>query len=434
MKKIAIIGVGYVGLTTALIFANAGYKVICIDKDKNKINSLKNKKMPFYEKKCDDLLVKSYDNLVFKDSYEDIKYIDLIFVCVGTPLQTSDNTLDTSTIVEVCKAIKGNTKLNKDITICIRSTILPGTCKKVEDIISNSHIHIAHNPEFLSQGSAINDSINATRVVIGSNNVSPTKKLCSIYNTLLKKNKKNIPLLVMKREEAEMVKFMANSYLAMRISFVNEMSNLCEELNINVSEVINGVKYDNRIGGHYLKCGIGYGGSCLPKDTKAIAKFSDKVNSPLNLIKATIEVNEFQLKKCFDRIKKDFSNLLNVNVAILGVTFKAGTDDIRNACSLYTTDRLLENKSFINVYDPKGLSAFKNIYENNVNYYNSISECIDKCNIIIIATEWDEIINYNFNEINLSKKVHIYDFKSCLNRKEIINSNIKYWTVGGSHE
>lgn len=434
MKKIGVVGLGYVGITTALVFADVGYQVVCIDKDKNKIKLLKDKKMPFYEDKCEDLLVKNYSNLTFTDNYYDTEKIDMFFICVGTPLIEKENVLDLKSIIEVIGLIQKNKKSNNDITICIRSTILPGTCEKIEKIINEPSIHIIHNPEFLSQGSAINDSINATRIVIGSSNDDATKNIYDMYIKFLKTNKKNIPILVMTRKEAEMVKFVANSYLAMRISFVNEISNLCEKINIDISSVVDGVKYDNRIGGYYFKCGIGYGGSCLPKDTKAITNFSIENDSFLSIVNATIEVNELQLKKCFNRIKQDFANLSKVNVAILGTTFKAKTDDIRNSCSLYLTEQLLKNKAIINVYDPKGLKAFKKIYGNSINYCENVKKCIEKCNIIIIATEWDEFKNYNYNALNSATKIYIYDFKSCLNRKDIINPNIKYWVVGGSNE
>lgn len=431
MKKIAVIGLGYVGLITTLIFADAGYEVVCIDKDKNKINLLKNKEMPFYEKQCNELLIQNYDKLKFIDSFESIDDINLFFVCVGTPLIESKKVLDLSGIEKVIEEINKNIKLNDKITICIRSTILPGTCEKLENSLNNSLIHIIHNPEFLSQGSAINDSVNATRIVIGSEDNTSSERLCEIYTNFLKNNNKNIPILIMKRKESEMVKFMANSYLAMRISFINEISNLCEKLNIDVSTVIDGVKYDNRIGGHYFKRGIGYGGSCLPKDTKAIVNFSVEKGSPLTLIETAVNINEKQLKKCFDKIKYDFPDLSEIKIALLGTTFKPETDDIRNSCSLYLTNKLLSNNAIINVYDPKGLKNYEELYGNKVNYYNNIKNCVEKCNIIILATEWDEFKNYNFNEIALNREIYIYDFKSCLNINNITNTNIKYRSIGG---
>lgn len=431
MKKIAVIGLGYVGLTTTLILADSGYEVVCIDKDKNKIKLLKNMKMPFYEEKCNELLIKNHNKLKFMSNFESLEDINLFFVCVGTPLIESKNVLDLSGIEKVLEEINKNVKQNEEITMCIKSTILPGTCENLEKYLNNPLINIVHNPEFLSQGSAINDSINATRIVIGSDNDISSKLLYEIYTKVLRKNKKNIPILIMKRKEAEMVKFMANSYLAMRISFINEMSNLCEKLNINISSVIDGVKYDNRIGGHYFQCGIGYGGSCLPKDTRAIVNFSEKNESPLTLIEETIRVNEEQLKKCFNKIKNDFSDLSKVRIALLGTTFKSETDDIRNSCSLYLTNELLKNNVVINVYDPKGLKNYKDLFGNKVNYYNNIKNCIEKCNIIIIATEWNEFKKYNFNESALNENIYIYDFKSCLNINNITNKNIEYWSVGG---
>lgn len=426
MNKIAVIGLGYVGLTTALIFANMNIEIVCIDKNENKIKLLKNKKMPFYEKGCDKLLKNNFSKLYFTSDYNMISDIEIFFICVGTPLN-SKNYLDISEIINAVQTIKKHVKHDKLTTICIRSTILPGTC----DIISKkTNFSIIHNPEFLSQGTAIDDFINAKRIVIGSDSEKSTKRILDLYKRFKKYYNVKIPIIAMNTKDAEMVKFVANSYLAMRISFINEISNLCNSIGVNIENVINGVKYDERIGEKYFKNGIGYGGSCLPKDTNAILKFSESKNSTLKLVKSTIEINNLQLKKCFNVIKQDFSKLKNKKVAILGVTFKANTDDIRNSCSIFLTNELLKNNAKINVYDPKGINSYKKIYGNKVLYYDDITSCISECDIIIIATEWDNIKKYNFN--NLKQKVFIYDFKSCIAINNRFKSNIKYWSLGGN--
>lgn len=428
MKKIAVIGLGYVGLTTALVFANTGVEVVCIDKNEDKVKLLKKKKMPFYEKECDKLLEKNFNKLCFTSDYNVISDVEIFFVCVGTPLNCK-NYLDVSEIMNAVQTIKKHVKHNKSITICIRSTVLPGTC----DLINKtSNFSVVHNPEFLSQGTAIDDFINAKRIVIGSDDKMAIKKIQNLYNRFIKYYNVEIPVVTMKAKDAEMVKFVANSYLAMRISFINEMSNLCGNIGVNISNVIDGVKYDERIGEKYFKNGIGYGGSCLPKDTNAILKFSKSKNSMLKLVKSTIEINDLQLKKCFKIIKRDFPRLKNIKVAILGVTFKANTDDIRNSCSLYLTNELLKHNAKINVYDPKGINSYKKIYGNKVSYYDEIDKCISECDIIIIATEWDTIKNYDFNKIKTNKTVYVYDFKSCIDTKNKFNCNIKYWSLGGN--
>ncbi|MDD5865304.1 MAG: UDP-glucose/GDP-mannose dehydrogenase family protein [bacterium] len=429
--NITIIGLGYVGLTTSLVFANANFNVTCIDKDEEKIKQLKRKKMPFYEKDCQELLINSYNKLTFTTNYKKISKSDVIFICVGTPLN-SKNDLDISSIIDVIKNIDKNILNNKIITICIRSTILPGTCNKLRKYLKHCNVNILHNPEFLSQGTAINDFINAKRIVIGSDNNESLQVIINLYNKILNFYNVRIPIVIMNTKEAEMVKFMANSYLAIRLSFINEMSNLCKKLDINVENVVEGVKYDERIGGKYFKSGIGYGGSCLPKDTRAILNYSNKKKSSLKLVKSAIEINDLQLKKCFEEIKKVFPNLSDKIVAILGLTFKANTDDIRNSCSLYLTDRLINEKANINVYDPKGIDSFKKIYGNKIKYYNNIDECILNCDVIIIATEWENIKSYDFDSINTTKKVFIYDFKNCINLKNKNYSNITYWSLGGN--
>lgn len=428
MDKIAVIGLGYVGLTTALVFANTGIEVIGIDKNENRVKLLKNKKMPFFEKECDKLLEKNFSKLCFTSNYNMISDVKVFFVCVGTPLN-SKNYLDISEITNVVQTIKEYVKHNKSITICIRSTILPGTCNLISEI---SNFSIVHNPEFLSQGTAIDDFVNAKRIVIGSDDKKALKKIQDLYNKFIKRYNVDTPIVTMGVKDAEMVKFVANSYLAMRISFINEMSNLCKKIGVNISNVIDGVKYDERIGEKYFKNGIGYGGSCLPKDTNAILRFSKSKKSTLKLVKSTIEINNLQLKKCFKVIKHDFPRLKNIKVAILGVTFKANTDDIRNSCSLYLTNKLLRHNAKINVYDPKGLNSYRKIYGNKVTYYDEIDKCISECDIIIIATEWDTIKKYNFNNIKVSQKTFIYDFKSCIDEKNKFNSNIKYWSLGGN--
>lgn len=430
MKRIAIVGLGYVGLTTSIVFANANLSVICIDKDEEKINLLRAKKMPFYESKCDELLIKNYNKLCFTSNYNEIFDIDTFFICVGTPL-SSNNSLNIDSILEVVKNIERNVRNDKIVTICIRSTILPGTCNKIKKQVKKSNICIVHNPEFLSQGSAINDFVNAKRIVIGSDDIIASKKIINLYKIIKKAYKVKTPILMMGTREAEMVKFVANSYLAMRISFINEISNLCKKMDIDITKVVEGVKYDDRIGEKYFKSGIGYGGSCLPKDTNAILKFSQKNGSTLKLVKSTIEINKLQLKKCFNIIKKDFPNLKDKKISLLGVSFKSNTDDIRNSCSLYLTDELLKEKAKINVYDPKGIDSFKKMYGNQINSYYDINKCIAECEIIIIATEWDIIKNYDFNSISKNKKIFIYDFKSCIDMNNKFNSNIKYWSLEG---
>lgn len=428
MKKVAVIGLGYVGLTTALLFANTGMDVLCVDEDEDKVKLLKNKKMPFYEKGCDKLLKKNFNKLYFTSNYNTISNVEIFFICVGTPLNCK-NYLDVSKIMNAVQTIKMHVQHNKLITICIRSTVLPGTC----DLINKtSNFSVVHNPEFLSQGTAIDNFINAKRIVIGSNDKKALKKIQNLYNRFIKYYNVEIPIVTMNTKDAEMVKFVANSYLAMRISFINEMGNLCKTIGVNISNVIEGVKYDERIGEKYFKSGIGYGGSCLPKDTYAILKFSKSKNSMLKLVKSTIEINNLQLKKCLKVIKCDFPKLKNIKVAILGVTFKANTDDIRNSCSLYLTNELLKHNAKINVYDPKGINSYKKIYGNKVSYYDEIDKCISECDIIIIATEWDTIKNYDFNKIKTNKTVFIYDFKSCIDAKNKFNCNIKYWSLGGN--
>lgn len=430
MKKIAVIGMGYVGLISALVFADANENVICIDKNVEKIKMLKNQKMPFYEKGCFKLLKKNFDRLTFTSNFDMISNVELFFICVGTPLN-SKSYLDSSEILQVVQKIKTHTERNKPVIICIRSTVLPGTCDEIAKNTNSPKIFIAHNPEFLSQGTAVKDFIQAKRIVIGSNDDYTRKKLGEIYSKVQKHYNTKTPIINMNTKESEMVKFVANSYLAMRLSFINEINNLCKIIGTDISKIIEEIKYDERIGKKYLKPGIGYGGSCLPKDTKALLKFSKDNNCKLKLVQSTIEINNSQLEKSLNIIKTDFPKLKNKNIALLGVTFKPNTDDIRNSCSLYLTDELIKHKAKINVYDPHGIQSYKKIYGNKVTYHETISKCILGCNIIIIATDWTEIKKFDYNNISTKDKVFIYDFKTCISSKHNFNSNIKYVSLGG---
>lgn len=418
--NVAVIGMGYVGLVTSLILADMDINVVCIDDKKNKIDMLKKCKLSLYEPQCEELLKNNLKKLKFQNNYKGIDNIELFLICVGTP-SSENNELDISSIKEVCQLIKDNT-INK-VAICIRSTIMPGTCQKIKELLKDDRISLSTNPEFLSQGTAINDFINTNRIVLGVEDEFSEKLLDKLYDKFKVKYKNNAPILKMKITSSEILKIVANSYLAMRISFINDISNLCNKMNIDIDEVIKGIKYDNRIGDKYLEYGIGYGGSCLTKDTLALYSISKSNSNSLELIKSTIDINNKQILKYFNYILNDVKQLKNKNISILGLTFKENTDDIRYSCSIELTKLLLNQHANISVYDPKGISNYKQIFVKNVKYNSTIESCIKKANIIVILTNWEIIRKFDF-EKERKKGIKIYDFRNSIKQENI--GGIKY--------
>lgn len=432
--KIAVIGLGYVGLSTSLVLAKVGYDVVAIDLDNKKIDNLRKMKLPFYEPNLKEDLEKVKSKIIYTTKYEKLSDIKLIFICVGTPINKK-RTLDTSNIFNVCESIKSIS--NNEVIICIRSTVAPNTCKKIEQKLNCPRLKISVNPEFLAQGSAIKDYENSNRIVIGVNDSVSKYELVNLYKNFKITFNNNCPILVMPREDAEMIKFVANSFLATRISFINEIANLCDKMSLNVDNVIDGIKYDKRIGDHYLKYGIGYGGSCLPKDTIAFLNLSKRKKSSLRIIKSTIKTNNLQPKLFLNKLLHEQKSIKSKKIAILGVTYKANTDDVRESPAIYIIKKLLKRKVILNVYDPKGLDNIKKIFKENnstINYFKNITECINQCDIIIIMTEWSDIINFNFEKELQNNNVVIYDFKVCLKNQIKDNSKIDYKVIGGKNE
>lgn len=428
--KIAIVGLGYVGLSTSLVMSKVGYNIIAFDIDEIKINKLKKLELPFYEPNLLKGLKENKSKITFTNNTDNFNEIKIFFLCIGTPLNKNGD-LDISNLIKACNNIKNNT--TKDVTICIRSTVSPYTCKKIEKILNLKRIKITVNPEFLSQGSAISDFENTNRIVIGSNDPFSENLLVQLYEKFKIRFNNDCPILVMPREDAEMVKFVANSYLATRISFINDVANLCDKMNLNIDNIIDGIKHDKRIGEKYLKYGIGYGGSCLPKDTSAFINLAKNYNYNLKIIKSTVKINDSQQKLFLKKLLKEHRKIKRKKIAILGVTYKANTDDIRDSSAIYIVKELLKRGVLLNIYDPKGIEKFKEIFsenEKNINYYYNISDCISNCDIVIIMTDWAEIINYNFSELVKDRKIEIYDFKVCLKEKLKSNKNINYKVIG----
>ena len=426
-----MIGTGYVGLVSGVCFSDLGNDVICVDKDNNKINNLKNGKIPIYEPGLEELVKKNTKNnrLNFSTNLkESVRKSDIIFICVGTPTKKNSNSADLSQVYSVGKEISKS--INKFKLIITKSTVPVTTGDELEKIISkkvNKRLFsVVSNPEFLREGEAIRDFIYPDRVVVGSNEERSKKILRNLYSPLISKGAKYVST---NRRAAELIKYASNAFLATKITFINEIANLCEKTGIDVEDISIGIGLDNRIGSRFLRAGPAYGGSCFPKDTKAIVSTADKFKSNLSVIKSVIKSNQNRSDLLLKRLHSIIKKFNNKNVSFLGVTFKANTDDMRDSSSLKIIPYLSKKGAKIKYYDPTGSKKeFNNL--KNVEYANSIQNCISGSDIIIIHTEWNDFKSINFRKLSKNKKLIIYDMRNLFSPTKIKKLGIKYFGIG----
>ncbi|MDC0971638.1 UDP-glucose/GDP-mannose dehydrogenase family protein [Candidatus Pelagibacter sp.] len=430
--KLCMIGTGYVGLVSGVCFSDLGNDVICVDKDFNKIENLKNGIIPIYEPGLDELVIKNYKNNRLKfstDLKDSISKSDIVFICVGTPTKKNGNNADLSQVYNVAKEISKTIKKFK--IIITKSTVPVTTGDEIEKIISKKIskklFSVVSNPEFLREGDAIRDFTYPDRVVIGTNNKKSNKILKNLYSPLISKGAKYVNT---SRRAAELIKYASNAFLATKITFINELANLCEKINVNIEDISIGMGLDNRIGSRFLRAGPAYGGSCFPKDTKAITATADKFKTNLTVIKSVIKSNEnrssLMLKKVFEILK---NKIKNKNICFLGVTFKANTDDMRDSSSLTMIPTLIKKGAKINYFDPTGeKSNFKKF--KNVIFSNNIKDAIKKSDLIIIHTEWNDFKNINFKKDVKNKKFSIFDMRNIYSVNKMKEQKIKYFSIG----
>ena len=432
--KLCMIGTGYVGLVSGVCFSDLGNDVICVDKDLTKINNLKKGIIPIYEPGLQEIVLKNVKNkkLSFSNDLENsIKKSDVIFICVGTPTKKGVKSADLTQIYEVSKKL--SKFINKFKIIITKSTVPVTTGDEIEKILnkknSKKKFSVVSNPEFLREGEAIRDFTFPDRVVVGSNDTKSNKILKNLYSPLIAKGAKYIHT---SRRAAELIKYASNSFLATKITFINEIANLCEQININIDDIAIGMGLDQRIGSRFLRAGPAYGGSCFPKDTKAITATADKFKTNLSVIKSVIKSNENRSNLLLNRIYKILNRKVrNKNISFLGVTFKANTDDMRDSPSLKMIPELSKKGSLINYYDPTGYKSNFKKYK-NVTYIKSIEKCIANADLIIIHTEWNDFKSLNFNKLIKSKKTIIYDMRNLYSPSKMKKLNIKYLSVGRS--
>ena len=430
--KLCMIGTGYVGLVSGVCFSDLGNDVICVDKDKNKIDLLKKGKIPIFEPGLSELVIKNFKNkrLTFSTNLKkSINNSDIIFICVGTPTKKGGSSADLSQIYNVAKEISSS--INKFKIIITKSTVPVTTGDEIEKIIakknSKKKFSIVSNPEFLREGEAIRDFTYPDRIVVGSNDKRSNRILKNLYNPLISKGAQ---YLNTSRRAAELIKYASNAFLATKITFINEIANLCEKTGINIEDISIGMGLDKRIGSRFLRAGPAYGGSCFPKDTKAIISTADKFQSNLSVIKSVIKSNENRSNILLKRVSKILNNKIkNKKISFLGVTFKANTDDMRDSSSLIMIPSLSKKGALIKYYDPTGFKKeFSKI--KNVNYENSIKKTIEDADLIIIHTEWNDFKSINFSKISKRKKIIIYDLRNIYSADKMKNQGLKYYSVG----
>lgn len=430
--KIAVIGTGYVGLVTGTCFAGSGNDVICVDIDEDKVRSLQRGEVPFFEPGLDEMVRSNIDEgrLSFTtDIALAIRESLLIFIAVGTP-QAENGEADVSSVLEVARSIGEN--LDGYKIVITKSTVPVGTTERVRDTIkslADQKFGVASNPEFLKEGAAIDDFLKPDRVVIGVEEESVGSVMRELYAPFMMSADRTIVISI---RSSEMSKYASNAMLATRISFMNDIANLCELLGANVSEVRSVVGSDARIGRYYLYPGIGYGGSCFPKDVKALEKMAHDVGYDPRVVTAVDRVNAAQKERFFNKIVRFFDDDLDgKKIAVWGLSFKPNTDDIREAPSLYVISRLLEAGCSVAVHDPAAMENARAVFGDNVDYFESYYDVCNGADALVIHTEWSQYRQPNFEMIKeLMKTPVIFDGRNIYDYMRLEALGIKYFRVG----
>ena len=430
--KLCMIGTGYVGLVSGVCFSDIGNIVYCVDKDQKKIDLLNKGIVPIFEPGLEEILKKNFKQkrLIFtSDLKKAVINSDLIFICVGTPTKKNTNSADLKYVLSVAKDLK---KIIKNYKIIItKSTVPISTGDQIEKILINLKkkklVDVVSNPEFLREGEAIRDFIYPDRVIIGTNSKKANKILKSLYLPIIKKTSRYFNT---SRRGAELIKYASNAFLATKISFINEIANLCEKAVVDVKDVALGMGSDQRIGDRFLRAGPAYGGSCFPKDTRALIDTGNRFKTDLSIVKSVVNSNENRKTLLINRVKKILGRKLeNKTIAFLGVTFKPNTDDMREASSIPMIKYLNKKNSKIKYYDPSGeKDNFKNL--KNVTYCKSISATCLKADLIILHTEWNDFKLLNFKNLTKKKKFKIYDMRNMYSPLKMKKLNIDYLGVG----
>ena len=427
-----MIGTGYVGLVSGVCFSDLGNTVYCVDKDNKKINSLNKGILPIFEPGLEEILKRNYQQkrLIFtSDLKKAVTNSDIIFICVGTPTKKKNNSADLKYVFKVAKELRS--LISKYKIIVTKSTVPVTTGDQIEKILiklkKNKLVDIVSNPEFLREGDAIRDFSNPDRVIIGTDSVKANKILKSLYNPITKKNSRYFNT---SRRGAELIKYASNAFLATKITYINELANLCEKVNVDIKDISMGMGSDKRIGDRFLRAGPAYGGSCFPKDTRALIDTANKFKTNLSIIKSVVSSNDKRrllLTKKVDKILN--GKFKNKIITFLGVTFKPNTDDMREASSIPMIKFLNKKNSNIRYYDPSGeKDEFKKL--KNVEYCKDISSACFNSDLVILHTEWNDFKLLNFKKLVKKTKFKIFDMRNIYSPSKMKNLKINYFGIG----
>jgi len=428
--KIAVIGTGYVGLVAGVCFAALGHDVICLDKDKSKIHNLKKGIIPIHEPDLPELLQKCVNkgNLSFSTDYSDMNACEVVIIAVGTPA-TKSGAANLKYLNEVVEKIATISTENK--VVVIKSTVPVGTAGQVKSqftkIRPDLKFELISNPEFLREGSAVFDFMKPDRVVIGCEK-GAKKYAEELYRPL---TAKNIPIIYVSNTTAELIKYSANCYLAMRIAFINEMADLAEKAGADIDEIAKGMGHDKRIGLHYLKAGPGYGGSCFPKDTQALVRYAKDQKANSKIIEAVIKSNKERKEKMAAKVINAAKEVKGKTIAVLGLAFKADTDDLRDSASIVLVNKLTKAGYEVKAYDPSKPYKEARKLMKGLEFANSANEAIKDADVICIATEWSEFKNIDLAKAKkIVKHKVIIDLRNVISKEYAVDSGFKYISVG----
>ena len=434
--KIAVAGTGYVGLVAGVCFAEMNHDVTCVDVDEKKVEIMRQGISPIYEEGLEELMQKNNakGTLHFTTDYQEAyRDADAIFIGVGTP-EMPDGSANLGYIATVSRQIAET--IEKDCLVVVKSTVPVGTNDKVEQFIKDFLVHdvkveVASNPEFLAQGTAVHDTLHASRIIIGTESKEAEALLKEIYEPF------GLPIVSVKRRSAEMIKYACNDFLALKISYMNDIANLCELVGADITDVAKGMCYDERIGSRFLNAGIGFGGSCFPKDTKALKFLAKEHGYQLKTVEACVEVNTAQKIRLFEKAKERMISFNGLKVAVLGLTFKAGTDDLREAPSIDNIRLLLQAGADIYAYDPKGVERAGQLFpegkleKGSMTYVDSVEEALDKANICFAFTEWPQI--KQITPAQFKEKMHtplVYDGRNLYEPEQMKAAGVEYYSIG----
>lgn len=431
MKKIAVLGTGYVGLVSGTCFAEIGNRVVCCDIDQMKIDNLNKGIIPIYEPGLKEMVDQNRGagRLSFTtDISNAVSESEIIYIAVGTPM-SENGAADLRFVKDAAKIIGEN--LNGYKIIAIKSTVPVGTGRLVQSVVQNHlkykdvQFDVVSNPEFLREGTALKDCMNMERSIIGATSEEAAQSIADLHKPFHTK------ILFTSLESAEMIKYASNTFLATKISFINAIANICEKVGADVNEVAKGMGMDERIGSKFLRAGIGYGGSCFPKDTHALVHIAESVGYDFDLLKAVIQTNEHQQLIVVEKAKQILGSLYGMTVAVLGLAFKPNTNDMREAPSLKIIPTLLKEGASVKAYDPIALNEALNHFENRIEYFSDLYEAIQKADVTLVLTEWEEIQNMDLNRFkNLVNQRIIIDGRNCLSVDKVRSEGIIYHSIG----